>query len=139
MQVVQAMTRGVVTVDKAASISEAARVMRDRHVGCLVIVENDSVVGIITDRDIATRYAALEEHNANARADEYMSPDPVTIQPEMDVMDALQVMKERRVKRLPVIYAGKLRGIVALADIAATQEPATADLVKALYESRHNA
>lgn len=138
MQVVQAMTRGVVVVSSDAPISEAARLMRDRHVGCLTVVDHDSVVGIITDRDLATRYVPLEQHDPNARVADYMSPDPVTVHPEMDVMDALQLMKDRRVKRLPVVFGGKLRGILALPDIAATEEPETADLIKALYESRHN-
>lgn len=138
MEVKDAMTTPVTTIAPDATVAEAGALMRDTNVGCLVVVENHEVKGIITDRDIATRVVPIAKDPATAIVRDYMSEDPVTVMPNTPVMDALDLMKRRKVKRLPVVFAAKLEGIVALVDIAETLEPTTRDLLTGLKESRHN-
>ena len=138
MQVTDAMNSPVVTIAPDATIAEAGALMRDSNVGCLVVVELQEVKGIITDRDIAVRVVPIAENAGAATVGSYMSEDPVTVMPSLPVMEALDLMKRRKIKRLPVVYAGKLEGIIALVDIAETLEPTTRDLLTGLKESRHN-
>ena len=138
MQVTDAMNSPVVTIAPDATIAEAGALMRDSNVGCLVVVELQEVKGIITDRDIAVRVVPIAENAGVATVGSYMSEDPVTVMPSLPVMEALDLMKRRKIKRLPVVYAGKLEGIIALVDIAETLEPTTRDLLTGLKESRHN-
>ncbi len=138
MEVKDAMITPVVTVAPDSTIVEAAILMRDSNVGSLVVVENSEVKGILTDRDIATRVVPIKPDLKDAAVTDYMSDDPITVMPNTLVMEALDIMKRRKVKRLPVVFAGKLRGIIALVDIAETLEPTTRDLMTGLKESRHN-
>lgn len=138
MEVKDAMTSPVITIAPDATIAEAGALMRDTNVGCLVVLENHEVKGIMTDRDIATRVVPIAENVGDALVSDYMSEDPITVMPSTPVMEALETMKRRKVKRLPVVFAAKLEGIVALVDIAKTLEPTTRDLLTGLSESRHN-
>lgn len=138
MEVKHSMTSPVVTIAPDATIADAGALMRDTNVGCLVVIENHEVKGIITDRDIATRVVPIAKDPATATVQDYMSEDPITVMPSTPVMDALDLMKRRKVKRLPVVFAAKLEGIIALVDIAQTLEPTTRDLLTGLRESRHN-
>lgn len=138
MEVKDAMTTPVTTIGPEATIVEAGALMRDTNVGSLIVVEDQQVKGIITDRDIATRFVPIAKDPATALVQDYMSEDPVTVMPNTPVMEALDLMKRRKVKRLPVVFAAKLEGIVALVDIAQTLEPTTRDLLTGLRESRHN-
>ncbi len=138
MEVKDAMTTPVTTIAPSATIVEAGALMRDTNVGCLVVIENNEVKGIITDRDIATRVVPIATSVGEATVGDYMSEEPITVMPSTPVMEALDLMKRRKVKRLPVVFAAKLEGIIALVDIAQTLEPTTRDLLTGLRESRHN-
>ena len=138
MEVRDAMTTRVVSVAPDSTLVEAAVLMRNNNVGSLVVLDEQDVVGILTDRDITTRAVAITADLKTAQVKDYMSADPISIPPHTPVMEALDLMKRRKVKRLPVVFAGGLEGIIALADVAQTLEPETRDLVSSLRESRHN-
>jgi CBS domain-containing protein len=113
------MTENPKTVSSDASVVEATRVMRDDDVGLVPVVDGDRLVGTVTDRDIAIRVVA-EERDANSTAvREIASTDLVTIDPEQDLDEALRLMAQHQVRRLPVVEEdGRLVGIVAQADVA---------------------
>ena len=138
MDVKDAMTSPVTTIEPQATMAAAGALMRDANVGCLVVVHEQDVKGMLTDRDIATRFVPINRNPETAIVEDYMTSDPITVMPSTPVMDALDIMKRRKVKRLPVVYAAKLEGIIALVDIAETLEPTTRDLLTGLKESRHN-
>ena len=113
------MTENPKTVSSDATVVEAARVMRDGDVGLVPVVDGDRLVGTVTDRDIAIRVVAEERDPNTTTVRETASTDPVTIGPEQDLDEALRLMAQHQVRRLPVVEEdGRLVGIVAQADVA---------------------
>ena len=113
------MTENPKTVSSDATVVEAARVMRDGDVGLVPVVDGDRLVGTVTDRDIAIRVVAEERDPNTTTVRETASTDLVTIDPEQDLDEALRLMAQHQVRRLPVVEEdGRLVGIVAQADVA---------------------
>jgi len=115
----EVMTSDPTTVQSGASIVEAARAMRDEDAGIVPVVENDRLVGTVTDRDIAVRVVAegRDVHSTTVR--DIASTDLVTVDPQQNLDEALRLMAEHQVRRLPVVEEdGRLVGIVAQADVA---------------------
>ena len=118
-KVCDAMTTHPRTVQGSTTVVEAARVMRDEDTGIVPIVEGDRLVGVVTDRDIAIRVVAEGKDPQSTTVGEIASSNLVTIDPDQDLDEALQLMAEHQVRRLPVCEDdGRLVGIVAQADIA---------------------
>ena len=117
------MTATVETARRGESVSEAARKMRQQDVGALVVIdETQTVCGIVTDRDIAIR-AVAEGAGSTALVGDIVSTDIVTLAPDDTVDAALRTMRERSVRRLPVVVDGRPVGIVSLGDLAIEREP----------------
>ena len=113
------MTENPKTVRSDATVAEAARVMRDGDVGLVPVVDSDRLVGTVTDRDIAIRVVAEERDPNTTTVRETASTELVTIDPEQDLDEALRLMAQHQVRRLPVVEEdGRLVGIVAQADVA---------------------
>jgi CBS domain-containing protein len=106
----------VLTVQPETPAGETAAMMRSKQVGSLVVVDDDAVVGIITDRDIALGVWETDDPMAATTAD-LMTPDPVTITMDSGLYDALQTAQEANVRRLPIVEDEELLGIVTLDDI----------------------
>ena len=114
----EVMTRDVRACEPNATVAEAAKVMAQEDVGPVPIVEDGRLVGIVTDRDIVVRVVA-EGRDPNATTvKEIASTDLVTVSPDDDLDEALHLLAERQVRRLPVVEGDRLVGIVAQADIA---------------------
>ena len=118
-------TRTVVHADRGMLLDEAARLMRTHHVGTLVVVEERApreriVVGIVTDRDLATDIVALDRDPKAFRVADVMSEDLVTAREQDSVLDVLAAMRRKKVRRVPVTGArGELVGIVSSDDVLA--------------------
>lgn len=122
MQIREVMTSDVDLVDPDTPIREAARLMRDDDLGALPVGENDRLVGMITDRDIAVRGVA-EGRDESATVGDVMSNEIFYCFADDDVEEAASKMATRQVRRLPVLNRDKrLVGIVALADISRSDE-----------------
>ncbi|PLT31419.1 CBS domain-containing protein [Peribacillus deserti] len=112
------------TVDYCTTLDnvfEVAVKMKNQDVGIIPILEEDRLVGVITDRDIVVRGVA-EKHPGSTKVTDIMSTDLYTADPDMSIEDAARLMAEKQVKRLPVIQGGKLAGIISLKDIAVDNE-----------------
>ena len=119
------MTATVETAQRGESVSEAARKMRQQDVGALVVIdETQTVCGIVTDRDIAIR-AVAEGAGSTALVGDIVSTDVVTLAPDDTLDAALRTMRERSVRRLPVVVDGRPVGIVSLGDLAIEREPSS--------------
>jgi CBS domain-containing protein len=112
------MTPSVRSVAPTDSLTDAAAAMRDEDVGSLPVVEGDRVLGIITDRDIVVRAVAERADPQTAKVGDVSSGDPVAVEPDADLDEALELMARHRVRRLPVVEDGRLVGVVAQADVA---------------------
>lgn len=116
-------TRTVTIAYPSMALNEAARLMREHHVGCLVVVEQQSskdrvVVGMLTDRDIVTVVVAADRDPHGLRMGDVMSQDVVMAREQDSVLDVLGTMRRKRVRRIPVTGPrDTLIGIVALDDV----------------------
>lgn len=118
MKLAEIMTSGVVTAAPEASALSVARQMRDRRVGSVVIVDPaGSPVAMVTDRDLALRVLAGGVDPETA-VGEHASRPLICGEPEMELDEAAALMVQHRVRRLPVVDADRLAGIVTLDDIA---------------------
>jgi CBS domain-containing protein len=101
-----------------ATCAEAARRMRRQNVGSIVIEKDGAPIGIVTDRDLVTRVLADERDPVNVTVASIMSRFPVFLSVDRELGDAVRVMREMRVRRLPVVAAnGRLRGMLSLDDV----------------------
>lgn len=111
-------TKPVVTVSPKTSILDAARLMRQRGVGALVVANSRTPQGILTDRDVAVGVVAQGRDPATTTVAEVMRRDPTVIREDKGVFDAVRLFDLKGVRRLPVVSrAGKLTGIVAMDDL----------------------
>ena len=113
------MTTNPRTIEPSTPIFEAARIMRDDNIGSLPITEGNQLWGTITDRDITIRAIAEGRDPTGTTVQEIASRDLVTVDPQQNLDEALRLMAQHQVRRLPVVEEdGKLIGIVAQADVA---------------------
>lgn len=114
----EVMTRNPVTVGTDATIVDAARLMRDRDIGPLVVVDGETVQGIVTDRDIVVRAVAEGRDPSTVRISEVCTVDVETVSPDEPISDVVRRMEQRDVRRLPVVEGGRPVGIVSMGDLA---------------------
>lgn len=121
------MTTNPRTVGPADSIVEVAQIMRDADVGSVVIIEAGVVSGIVTDRDIVVR-AVAEGRNPTETtvADVANGREVVTVSADQSVDDVIALMREQKIRRVPVVEDGNAVGIVSLGDLAIDREPRSA-------------
>lgn len=119
MKVNELMTRDVTLAEPDMTLDRAATLMRDRDFGVLPVGENDRLVGVITDRDIAVRAVADGRDPTSTTVRDAMSPGTRWVFEDASCEEAAQVMKEHQIRRLPVINRDKrLVGIVSIGDFA---------------------
>jgi CBS domain-containing protein len=115
------MTSNPTTVDASATVQEVAEQMSKEDIGAVLVVENDDLQGIVTDRDIVVRVLA-KGNGADASVREACSTDVEALSPDDSVEDAVKKMHEANVRRLPVVDDGKPAGIVSLGDLAVEKD-----------------
>ena len=126
----------VVTTTPETRVSDVARMMRDRHVGSIVVVDGKRPVGILTDRDLAIRVVASGLAGETLVRD-VMTSDPVCARDDSGLADAAQLMREHGVRRLPVLdAAGELVGVVTLDDLLALLGEELSSLAAAVGHER---
>lgn len=127
MNVAQIMSANVELTDPNMPISEAARRMRDEDIGALPVGENDRLVGMVTDRDIAVRGVAEAKDPDSCTVRDVMSDGVYYCFEDEDVERAAEVMAGHKVRRLPILNREKrLVGVLALADLARANSGAEA-------------
>ena len=117
------MTTNPRTVNADATVLEAAQVMRDSDIGDVIVVEDGEVTSIVTDRDIAVRGVAEGRDAESTTVGEIATTGVKAIEPDASVDDALRMMREHDIRRLPVVKNGRPAGIVSLGDLAVEREP----------------
>ncbi|MGV9878703.1 CBS domain-containing protein [Streptomyces sp. NPDC003006] len=120
------MTPGVVAVRPDASLVEAAQLMRAQDIGDVLVATDGQVVGVLTDRDIALRAVADGADPLTVSAQAVCTPNPVVVAPDDAVSDAVGLMRDHAVRRLPVVEDGHPVGMVSLGDLALSQDPSSA-------------
>jgi CBS domain-containing protein len=112
------MTTGLFSIEPSTTVAEAATVMGERRIGSALIMEDDQLLGIFTERDIVR---ALGEHfdAAGHPVSEWMTPNPMTVEPSTPVEQALRTMLDRNFRHLPVAEGDRVLGIVSMRDLTA--------------------
>jgi CBS domain-containing protein len=129
------MTTDPRSITPRDAVVEAARLMRDEDIGSLPVVEEGRLVGMLTDRDIAVRVVAEGRSSDSTTVGEVLSPDPVAARPDQDLDEALHLMAQHQVRRLPVVEEDRLVGILAQADVALEEkEKKIGELVESISQ-----
>jgi CBS domain-containing protein len=130
-----AMTPSPTTIAADAPVVEAARLLASRNVGSLPVVDDESLVGMITDRDLVLNVLAKDVDPHSTTVASVCTQDPVVVAPEDSLDEALRRMASQQVRRLPVVDEERLVGILAQADVSRTAQPAeTGRLVEEISE-----
>jgi signal-transduction protein with cAMP-binding, CBS, and nucleotidyltransferase domain len=119
------MTPGPIGVDYHQSIGEAARTMRDWGVGAVLVVSDQALYGLVTDRDLVIR-AVAEAKGSGEPVGPLSSGDLIGVDADADAAEAVRLMRENAVRRLPVIEDGQVAGMISMGDLAITDDLASA-------------
>jgi CBS domain-containing protein len=109
-------------LDTSASVMDAAELMRDSDIGDVIVLEDRQLYGILTDRDIVVRVLAEGSDPATVRVGQVCSRELTTIPPTASVGDAVRLIREKAIRRLPVVEEGEVVGIVSMGDIAVARD-----------------
>jgi CBS domain-containing protein len=122
----EVMAGNPITVPASATVVDAARLMRDEDIGDVVVVEDDTVRGILTDRDIVVRAVAEERSPESVTAGEVCTSGVVEVGPDDSIDRAGQLMREHAIRRLLVVEDGSAVGIVSIGDLAVEHDDTSA-------------
>jgi len=110
------MKTPVLTIDSSMTVKDAAKMMEDAKIGSIVVTENNTVAGILTERDFVRKIVALGK-SFSTKVKDIMSSPLIVINPDETVWELASLMKARRIHRVPVVDKGRLVGIVSTADL----------------------
>jgi CBS domain-containing protein len=116
------MTADPMTMSATSSVVEAASGMRDANIGDIIVLDGDRICGILTDRDIIVRAVAEGRDLASTKLADICSQELTTLAPTDSVEDAVRLMRDKAIRRLPVVEGGKPVGIVSIGDLAVSQD-----------------
>lgn len=119
----EVMTDAPISVGTETKVAEAAKTMRDRGVGTVLVMEGERLRGLVTDRDLAVRIAAEGGDPRATPVREACSGKLVTVGPEDSLRKAVDMMRNNAVRRLPVLDGERPVGVVALGDLAVERDP----------------
>ena len=125
-QIRELMTPNPVVLPGTASVHEAAHAMRDAQIGDVIVIENNQVCGIVTDRDIVVRTVAETQDPATTTLADICSHRLLTVTPTDSVEEAVRLMRTHAIRRVPVVDGGQAVGIVSLGDLAVERDPGSA-------------
>lgn len=109
------MTKEVITIEANKTVFEAAKVMSEKDLSCLIVVIKAFPVGILTERDIVRRIVA-KRASPDTKITEVMTKNLITVEPETSLREAARIMSTNKIRRLPVLKQNKLVGIIAASD-----------------------
>jgi CBS domain-containing protein len=114
----EVMTPNPATVPATATVADAARLMREQHIGDVLVTDNSHIRGIVTDRDIAVRAVAEGKDPSKTKVGDIASTDLVTASPDDSIEDAARKMRDKALRRIPVVEGDQPVGVVSLGDLA---------------------
>ncbi len=124
----------VATVDRHASVLEAAKAMNQRHIGAVVVTEGERVVGIFTERDILNRVVAAGREPKATKVGDVMTSPMAVCRRDTRIAECKAVMSQKRIRHLPVVEEGRLYGMISAGDILATEVVDQQETIEYLQE-----
>ncbi len=114
----EVMTADPHTISGDATLQDAAREMQSDDIGAVLVTDNGGVAGILTDRDIVVRAVAEGRDPSSTKVADVATRDVKTLTPDSSVDDAIKIVREQNVRRIPVVEDGRPAGIVSIGDLA---------------------
>jgi len=111
------MAKTVITIDKDSSVHEAAKIMSEKLIGCIVVTDEDKPIGIATERDILQRVVAKGLDASKVKMKDIMSKPLITVSGDTLIINATRIMQKSKVRRLLVMEKGKIVGIITERDL----------------------
>ena len=108
------------TVQPTTKVLEALKLMSDKGVGALLVVDNRRLVGIVTERDYARKVILMARSSKTATVSEIMSTNIFTVSPDQTIDECMELLTEKRVRHLPVMDEGRLMGLISIGDVVKT-------------------
>jgi len=122
----EVMTANPETVETTDTIRDAAKRMREKDIGAVIVMNKDRVGGVLTDRDITVRAVAEGRDPDQVRVKDICSADIMTLSPDDSIDRAIEVMRNKAVRRIPVVEGGKPVGMVSIGDLAMERDERSA-------------
>jgi len=127
-------SKTVVAITPDATVLEAAKLMQSKHIGCLVVIDESRPIGILTDRDIVLKVVAGEQ-KPQTTVKKIMTANPTMVNVNYDLLDAVRLMHNRGVRRLPIVDEHRhLLGIITMDDLLTTFSTEVANLAGAVQK-----
>jgi CBS domain-containing protein len=118
LEIGEIMIKEVVKMDGNATAEEVAVIMNERGIGCVIVVQDENPIGIITERDILKRVLLESRDPKNTKAFQIMTAPLFFGDPRMSIQDAVTLMNEKKIRKLPIIDEDRLVGMITLTDLA---------------------
>jgi CBS domain-containing protein len=107
----------VYTIPADATVFEALSLMAEKNVGSLVILEGETLIGLISERDYARKVILKGKFSKDTPVSEIMTREPVTVSLDQDLEQCMELMTDKRVRHLPVVKEGRMMGIISIGDV----------------------
>ena len=117
VKVCDAMTHRPITVRTSITLAECAMLMREKHVGSVLVKDNHSLLGIVTESDIVRKAVAAHKSPGEVSAVDIMTTRIITVSPEKDIFEAINIMRDHDLRHLPVVDGKRLVGLLTVKDI----------------------
>jgi CBS domain-containing protein len=109
--------RAVYAIGSEDPVLEAIQMMADHHVGALIVLRNDELAGIVSERDYARKVILMGRSSAETPAWQIMTSPVHTVSPEQTLQDCMRLMTDKRIRHLPVVESGKVIGMISIGDL----------------------
>lgn len=116
-QILQAKSSDVWTISPNASVLDALTLMAEKNIGAVVVVNNDHVVGIFSERDYARKVILKGKNSKDTAVSEIMTPDVICVRSDQSVQKCMALMTDKRIRHLPVLADHKLKGVISIGDV----------------------
>ena len=118
MKIEEIMVKNIITLQRDISAYDAVKIMNKNKIGCLLVVNNDKIVGILTERDMLERVLEKCKNPKETKVSEIMTGNVMVGKPDMELAEAAKLLFEKKLKKLPIVEGNRLVGLVTLTDIA---------------------
>jgi CBS domain-containing protein len=119
----EVMAKDPTTMPADTPLIDAARSMKEKQIGDVIVLDGDKMCGVVTDRDIVVRAIAEGRDPGDTKLDDVCTHDVITLPPDATVDEAVKLMREKAIRRIPIEEDGKPIGIVSLGDVAMDHNP----------------
>lgn len=133
-QLLEAKGLEVWTISPEASVLDALNLLADKNIGAVVVVQDDKVCGILSERDYARKIRLLDRDSRETSVREIMTPNVRTVMRSQDVFDCMEMMTDYRIRHLPVVEDDRLVGVVSVGDVVKAVMAEQAFLIEQLHQ-----